>query len=32
MGKLDGINIYHHTDEFHKKNEDINMNGKKSII
>ena len=28
MGKLDGINIYH-TDQYHKINEDINMNGKR---
>ena len=28
MGKLDGINI-HHTDQYHEKNKDINMNGKR---
>ena len=28
MGKLDGINI-HHTDQFHKKNEDIDMKGRR---
>ena len=28
MGKLDGINI-HHTDQYHKKNEDIDMKGRR---
>ena len=28
MGKLDGINI-HHTDQYHKKNEDIDMKNKR---
>ena len=28
MGRLDGINI-HHTDQYHKKNEDINTKGKR---